>query len=279
MWTQARVVEAEEGFVLTLTTVYLDQPDTRELIAGRCEALADATALVVAYAIDPSLEDGSNETVAVPEPDRQPATPQSLGSTSPPVETSLPDAVLSIEHHPELPPRTAARSHAIVVRVAPLFAAGGMPGVGAGATVAVGLQRDRLQAEVYGLYLAPRRDDAPFSVAGLYQLGAVGGRACMRWGTGIVRAPTCVGLEGGSLRVDSRQLDPNRTLSFPWLTPTLGAGLGTEGRRVRLWSLAELAVPAFRSRVFVGEETAWHAFPVAFRLQLGVELFFSIESR
>ncbi|MBV1859326.1 MAG: hypothetical protein KUG77_13000, partial [Nannocystaceae bacterium] len=266
MRAEAVVVETDDGFALTLTTTYLGQPDTRELAAPRCEELADMTALVVSFAIDPLLAEGPKEDSLVPEPDGGPAPPQPVRSKSPPVEERSPRFVPLVDHEHEPPVRNTAQPRAVVVRIAPAFEAGAMPSVGAGATAAVGLQWVRLRAEVYGLYLPPQRGETPFSAAAVYQLGAAGARGCMRWGHGVVRVPTCVGVEGGSLRVESRQLDPERTLRFPWLSPTLGVGLSVEGRRVGLWSLAEVGVPVFRSRVFVGEETAWQAFPVTLSL-------------
>ena len=89
----------------------------------------------------------------------------------------------------------------------------------------------------------------------------------------------CLGLEGGALRADSRNVDPQRNVHGPWFGPLASAGVTVAGERVGLWSAAELALTPIRTRVSVDDAVSLRARLVSFRLFAGLEIFFSIDSQ
>ena len=66
---------------------------------------------------------------------------------------------------------------------------------------------------------------------------------------------------------------------FPWLAPSVGAGLAAGGPRVRFWTLVEGSVNVIWSHILVGEQTFHRQFPVSGRWLAGLEFAFAIESR
>ena len=274
MYVNAVVEATPDGFALALDTEFLGSRSSRRVEAQRCEDLGESTALVVAIALQPGLE--GEALVPVPEPAEPP--PEPVERTEEP--SVAPDDAKTPVSHSREPPRWRPRSRAVpsdlIARIALLAEFGSMPRVGGGNALAFGVLWPRLRVEISGMYLWPRRfDDPEGDSAGLYQLGAVGARACLRVFAKPTEFPLCAGVDAGVLRVDSRGIAP-RTIHDAWVAPLIGAGVALRRERVGFWSMAELGITARGSRIFVFGDPVWRTSPVSVRLLAGLEIYFAM---
>lgn len=270
------VVAIEEGFSLDLRTTAGELTDTRTLEAARCESLADATALVVALAVDPvAVAEVIQATRSVPideappvlvEPS-EPATPSEPAASGEPATPSEPaDA-----REPE-PTRGLEGG---VLRATAGVGLGATPGVTGALSLAGGLQWRRARLEVLGSYWIPRRT-APLDGATVaVQLGAAGVRGCGQIRRDRIEAPLCAGVLVGGMRGDGRGVPGSRTALGPWVA--IEAAVGLSWWVVPRWALAggfSAAIPVVQPAFEVGDEEPVRLFepsPVAGRLWVGVE--------
>lgn len=295
LYVDAAIAPRGDAFVLTLRTDFAGRHDEREVRAPVCGELAEAVALVVAISLDPALAVASPRVTDppasvpdVPAPESEPG-PSPSPQPIPPQPTATSDAAdpRATPSAPTLradaPPQGSTRSrspNAWMLRLAPKLEVGTLPAFGGGLELAVGVQWRWWRLELHGSHAWPRRAPGPGGSAGRFQLGAVGVRGCGRPRVGrVVELPVCVGLDGGALRVDSEGLRPATTVHGPWLVQSLGVGLAAGGTRVGFWTLIEGSATLVWSRILVGEETIFRAFPVSARWLAGLEIMFAIESR
>lgn len=284
MFVAATVTAVEGGYSLELRTEHDGRRDERTVEARRCDELGESTALVVAISLHPPIAEGPDAgivgSVAESEPtsETEPveAVPEAVEAE--PEPTDDPSPSVGATEPVDVPIREPSRSpQRLALRLAPGFEVGGMPGLGGTTQAALAMVWPRLRIEVVGAWLWPRRgsSDPP----ALYQAGLVGARGCGQPSIGRMAFPLCLGVEGGALRADSRNVDPRRSIHGPWFGPVASAGVTVMGRRVGLWSAAELALTPIRTRVRVDDEVSLSARLVSFRLFAGLEIFFSIDSQ
>lgn len=278
----ANVVRTRRGVHMTLTTTFEGAADVREVESASCDALADATAVLLAVSLEPSLELEPKPVEPEPEPEPESAPiPPPLAPEAPeppeppprmplsvPVESTTVASAPNPEPESERPPAV----HGYVVGGAERGAVQGWAGaVQAGLGV-----RGRARpwaVEAGGTYVTPRREDG-----GLYQVGAGHVRACWTPGRGPWALLACGGGELGLLRVDTRALVPARTRTGPshGLAASV-AGLW-QRRRVGLFARVEGVGLLARSRTTTAgdppqERSAQR--PVSLRLMLGVRVDFT----
>ncbi len=280
------VSRSEGQYALRLTTEFRGRLDHRDFSASSCDELATATTLLIAVALEPSLgkardvphEDDTTVDEAPP-PSRIPLPTIATEPESPSPPTT---------QHAEQPPsdlRTefgAPRTEARPNRARPRGLArlgvgpewGALAAATAGFELSLGFGWPRARVLLHGLYLAPHRHRYGSGRGGLHQLGSVGARGC-----GVVRArsigfPLCGGLEGGTLRVDSRGLEPASTRFGPWLGPLLSAGLERHWERVGIFADLEFVGRAVGSATRVDGVVEVEQFVVSSRLLAGIELRF-----
>ncbi|MEX1362672.1 MAG: hypothetical protein AB1Z98_06065, partial [Nannocystaceae bacterium] len=157
----ARVSARAEGFTLELRTTVDGLTDTRTLEAAECEALADATALVVALAVDPvAVAEVLEAARAVALEDEPIAAPPLLPATSSSDSTE--------EAEPTAPPATpdselgVGRDRGLeggILRLTGGLGLGAVPGPTGALSLAGGLQWRRARLELEGSYWVPRRTD------------------------------------------------------------------------------------------------------------------------
>ncbi len=285
LYVDARIDHDDTGWGLTLSTVFGERRDTREVHADSCADLGDATALVVAVSLDPRFS-GDAAGPEVPAPtEPAPSIP-----TPDPAPTPVPDEPPTPRADEPLPTprpptdrrtRPAARDltpRAWAIRIAPQLELGALPPFGGGFELAVGLQWTQWHFDVHGTYLWPRSVDGPLDTAARLQQGSAGARACWVPTAGTVGFPICGGVDAGLQRADSRGLSPATTASGPWAGPSAGAGVTAGGRRVAFWSLLEATGALSRTQVLIGEARVFRPWPVAVRLIAGVQIVFAIKS-
>lgn len=201
---------------LELTTRIGDYTDVRKIRGGTCQDLAEATATLFAFALEPALHEPETEPKPPerePEPEPEPRPePEPLPESQPsiadiPVETPQP--------RPRKPRRLFA-----ALSVGPEL--GGTPSVTARIAAGVGFSWRWARFEADVAWLAPRPTDR-LGVEG--QVQAVTGlvRGCGLPGGDTWRFPVCAGAEvGGTIaRVDRGA--GLETLAGPWAGPMLSA--------------------------------------------------------
>lgn len=279
MAVDGRVDATADGFSLQLQTDYGGRRSVRQVQAKRCQDLADSTALVVAIALEPDVSPSAPTPVTDEEPGRRAAAVPTAPSVTAPRDTTSPPVW---QPHAAAPrsARSSRRRAAIErptawgLRLAPMLEVGGLPKVGGGLSLAVGLLWPRVRVDVIGMHLWPRRTDEVATAAALVQLGVAAVQACARPFAGPVEFPLCGGIEGGAVRASSRRLPNSRTVHGPWIAPRASVGIAASGSRVGFWGALSLAVPVVTTRVLLGKDPAFSGLPVSFRVVSGVEIFF-----
>lgn len=278
------IEERAAGLSLTLTTDFRGQVERRELEAPSCDELGEATAILLAIALEPELEDtlespmkpeSESESNAVPEPEAIPDPPPSEPNApeAPTERATTPTDASGPAPTSDAPtePRRRLPKPSLALRIAALAELGALPGPTGGPHLALGLHWRRLRLEVHGAYLAPRLDVVAGQGA-LYQAGTGGVRACGRPRAGAVEFPLCGGIEGGAVRGATRGFDPPRSANAPWLGPLASVGVARRWGRVGLWAALEGAAPVLRGEFVFEGEVRFGSFPVTGRALLGLEI-------
>ncbi len=284
-----RVEPTEGGLKLALSTDFRGRVERRELFGPTCDELAEATAIVLAVALEPELasslpvtaptaqpETAQTEPETVPEPDSR------LGPAAAPISNPDPDPAEVDRLPPSTPPTVApprgdpsaipsATSRPQTrIRVGAAGEFGTLPGLTGGPRLALGLAWPRARLEVHGGYLAPRLD-ASEGRGVLYQAGMAGVRGCGRFMFGRVELPVCGGVEGGAVRAATRGFAPARTRHGPRWGPLASVGIAARFRRIGLWSAVEALVPIQRGEFVIAGEVGFRGIPLSSRLVFGLE--------
>lgn len=255
----------------SLELSWSDETERRTLRGESCHAVARASAVIVAVALDPLAiaEEVIPEPSSEPEPSPEPASP----STPSPENEKTPPVEPSKTAPEDIPRRQPQWSHRL--RVAGGIDYGTLPSIGGVATVGYGAARGLARLEAAVLYRTPtsaRYPDMP-SVGGSFQLIAGTLRACPRFVTGRLEVPVCGGVEAGSLRARGRA-DLVEVKWKPWLAATADATAVIDlGRRIALVVAVGTAVPLIRSRFHItGLPPLFRVGPVGLRSLLGLEI-------
>jgi hypothetical protein len=279
----ADVEATSRGVHMTLTTTFAGATDVREVDSASCEALADATAVLLAVSLEPGLDAGA-------ETQPEPGTPQPEPG---PPRTAAPATLPGPPQLPAIPSSSSPATHPVTVDSARPPEAGAPRRVAAHGYIGGGAEWGAVQdwtgvvqaglgvrgrarpwaAEIGGTYVVPRRHDG-----GLYQVGAVGLRGCWTPRRGPWALLACGGGEFGLLRVDTRGLVPTRSVTGPSHGVTASLGALWQRRRLAAFVRSEGVTLLSRSRTTTGgadpeERAAQRA--VSVRLMLGVRFDFT----
>lgn len=266
---RGQVRATHDGFHLALETEFRGRVDRRELTASQCDALAEATSLVIAGAMQPATA-ATATTPSDPSTDEAAHAP---GSATIPVSATTPVSTVTPPTADRLPRRPGRQRPIALVRAAAMLEAGALPGLSGGPHVAIGIAWPRWRLELHGAYLAPRRLTLGDGGARL-MAGVVGLRGCR-----VVRVraplelPLCAGVEGGVVRAATFGAIERRLRNEPQVGPLVSTGLARRWGRVGLWVAAEAVGRALGAAfTFAGTERFRQA-PVSARLLAGVEIF------
>ena len=209
-------------------------PEKRErTLTGRsCRAVANATALILALMMDPSLHDDAAQAVisAVSEPPMTMSPPEPVQATAPQTAPGLPAYALSL-----------------VVGAT----AGMLPGVSPQAGLRLARTRGRLRFELGGAAFLPTKATlaARPSAGGRVELylGSLG--LCHRWTRAAWQVGPCVALEVGRMHATGFGVDVTDSGTAWWAAARAGVDVGhTVSRNVSLHARAEAVIPVTRPR-------------------------------
>ncbi len=254
----------------------------RTLAATQCDALADATALVIAVTVDPATtldEALAPESVepAIPEPDAAVASAPAIApeDASAPASAPPPRTVFA----PPKPRRARTRLEGVHVRAFGNVDWGALPGVSGAIGGAFGAHGRGFRFEVSGAWTFAREaevadTDARASV-GLWTIAA---RGCgvPRWGK--IELPLCAAVEAGALEGEGTGATVDaKSARKPWVALTGGPAIAfVPVPRVAILLGADLVVPLWRAQFVIGDELVHRPFWVGVRAGLGVELRFGV---
>ncbi len=269
---RASVEQGDDGRWHLRLSMALDEAE-RTLEGDTCEELADATALIIALAVDPVGVAARAGQPAAPHTADETAAVEAPPSPVTPVPRS-PRVAAAVVRDPEAPPSTKTRwrgrASGIVdgmalPRAAPGIAVAGIAELGAG------------RAELTVAYLFSERATlADRSAGGDISLLAGGARLCGLPIRGTYEAGACMGFEGGVMMADAFGVTAPGSGSAPWLAPqvsVLGSYALTD--RLALQLALDGLVPLARKRFVLADIGEVYRPPrFTFRAGLGLEVEF-----
>ena len=280
---RARVELGDDGqHHLTLHLGRTEPLAERTLDATACEELRDATVLLVALAVDPTIEPPAPEPPAQPEPPTEPE-PEPLPEPAPqPQPDPEPEPASPAEPTPPLPPVPEStpppRLHgALAVGAGPSL--GVTPKLDAAIALAFALEGRAWRVELGGTYFTPRRDAATNNpdIGGRYQAWHAVPRGCWLPPVRAVAIPLCGGVGVGAMHARGTGALQARSPASVWLSAAASVGVIWRpsalrerfGLGVRLEVLPALTRPAFGTPQS-GE--IYRIAPVAGRVDAGLEV-------
>lgn len=268
------VVEVDGGVALSMRSTFAGHSERRTLRAPSCSELGEATAVLLAIALEPSRADELGAPPQPPLPTTPPPEPlveraSDIDVASDPIPAADPTAVSSVpDERSPMPSGRDRRPTAAGFRLAGGVEAGAMPlpsGVLQGAAL---LLWPHARAELVGTWMPPRTRATQSPAGAGFQLGALGLQGCGQPTRGPVEIPLCLGLEGGATRA---RFD-GRTTVKPWVAGLASVGVARAWGRIGLWGAAELVGTLVGYRFFDGAARLLRQFPVSGRLLVGIEL-------
>lgn len=257
----------DEGYRLTLVVEHAAIRQERMLVARECDALAHASALVIALGVDAAaVAQVEHETLA------QPLPPTAVDTIAEPRLTAQPVPVPIATPPPRARP-AARRVHAVLALVGGVER-GGLPRVTGGIDGAIGLRGRGFRIELAGTWLAPRLADIAVGSVRV-QLGAVALRGGPELQLRRLSFPLCVGLELGAMRGAGRDAPGAHTVNGVWVAPTISPGVRVRVGPIALVARGEVAIPVQRPSFQLREPgkpiAVFTPGPVSLRLWLGIE--------
>jgi hypothetical protein len=241
------VTVVEGGFSLSLRVATDGLVEDRVLVADRCEALADTTALVAALAADPIATAAVVDVPALVEAARRDDADPLLGD---PI-TDGPSPSRVADDRPRTPPRAPSGERrprspvGVWTRLDAGVQFGAVPGVAFGLAGVVAVGGRRLRGELAGSYWLPRTTDRAGATIRV-QLGAIAPRICGTLPQGRIDVVLCAGPELGIMRGDVQDGPTRLPL---WLAVTAEAGIRVPvSRRVSVWTTVAAAAPVLFPR-------------------------------
>ncbi|MEZ4451253.1 MAG: hypothetical protein R3B09_17370 [Nannocystaceae bacterium] len=274
---RAEVVAAADGGGL-VATLQIGEAAPRILHAGECVALGRAIALVIAVAVDPVAVAGRLALADAPPPaEAPPEDPPPAVDEAPPEDAREVPEPPAVEIGGGLATAEAPRRRPPIAHSLGL-GGGALYGVTPAWTGAIAgsyrLDRGALRVEARALYATPRRVDYEDGVGALLQAVTIGALACAAPELRRLRAPLCVGLEGGPLIGVGRGSATTERRVALWASALVSTSLVARIRpRLALTLRAELAIALRRPAFHIGDREVLSRAPqVGGRGILGLEV-------
>lgn len=309
---EVTVTPTAAGMTARLQTRFEGRQDTRELLAARCEDVAEALAVFVVVSLEPAPagDPGLPPDAGIPDPRVSPHPGASPGSDAgvpdpralpPPdarrgsVGASVARSAVPTRASPHVP-STATGMRTVtdpsnIVEVRRDASSGGRRfprhghlGVHAGpeigvlsaptavARLSLAMAWIHLRLEVVGTYFTPRLLLEDTGGGGLYQAGSVAPRVCWQSRPVGLAWFGCGGFEAGVLRVDARRTIEPNTVHGVFGGPLGAVGLLRYGVRTGFVLGLEAAGRAFGAATVLGSARARMQFPVSVRGFVGFEI-------
>jgi hypothetical protein len=265
----------ESGARLQLVTTFRGTTERREITAADCHALGEATAVLLAVALEPNAGELASPTTpkpqaADPKPDPEPPDDTSVAPIEPAPVGSTIAPPLPRDRSTSTSTSTASPSH-FGLRIAGGLELGAMPPPSGALQLAGLVLWRRARLEIHGAYLPPRtRRDADGRGA-TYQMITAGARGCGRLFVSAVEFPICLGAEAGLVRGRAVGLG-DTVVRGPWFAVLTSAGVSRAWGPIAIWASVEGLGRVVWTRFLVGGEPVHRPFPISMRALVGIEL-------
>lgn len=237
----ARVMIDGPPWRATIELARGDAIERRVVEAEACAGLLDASAVVIAVAMDPVVVARRNEP-AFERRDRTEVVPEPRDAPAPFVEPIRDSPAVTRAPSRSAAPRGARRG--VGLRVGGGVGVGGWDRAAGGVELALAWSRNALGLELVGRYWIPRRDALADRGAVRIELGTVAAQACWLGGRSRVAFAACGGVEAGAFVVDGVAPPASERVLFPWVAPLVGGRIGFRVRApLVLFVGLEAAVP------------------------------------
>ncbi|MBX3207130.1 MAG: hypothetical protein KF764_18935 [Labilithrix sp.] len=259
------VERAGAAYHLALTLRTGDLEETRAFDAATCAALAEAAAVVVALAIDPSRDDASTERTPPPEPTPAPEAP-------PP-----PPAARPKRNRSPTSPRPPAPISRVALGLGGALGLGALPEASGAVLVSGTLRLERVRVGLLGSVTMPVSATFDRSAGATFHQLEAGAFGSYLVPIGPVAIGPAANLELSHVRVRGFGIrEPKLSTTF-WPTAVVGARLEAKlASRLGLFSRADalfpIAAPAFSLATPEGSVRLHEPGLPALRLSLGLEI-------
>ncbi|HWB76211.1 MAG TPA: hypothetical protein VG755_14675 [Nannocystaceae bacterium] len=253
------------GARLQLVSTFRGTTERREITADDCGALGEATAVLLAVALEPSARG--------PESPPKPAPTV----TEPPIaEDPVEDPIAADPVAPKIAPiapvttTTPTRRAPLAIpshfglRIAGGLEVGGVPPPSGAVQLAGLVLWRRARLEIHAAYLPPRR-----RAEARYQLVTAGARGCGRLFAREVEFPLCLGAEAGLMR---GRADGRPAVNGPWLGVLASAGVSRAWGPVAIWAAVEGLGSVLWTEFRVDGDLRFKPSAVSMRALFGIEL-------
>ena len=279
---RAKIAGAGEGaHRLTLTLRTADVEETRTIDAASCSALAEASAVVIALAIDPSMEGALGTEPPPPVAPPPPVEPPSFEPA--PVEATpvpLPKVAPTKAESPS-PTTSAGRAPTsrVALGVGGSVVSGALPSVGAGLVGSAALRLNRFRVGVVGTLWSRQSPTFDGAAGASFDMAAVGASGAYMLPVGRFAIGPSANLEATFMGVQGFGIRAPRASLSVWPTAVLGGRLEAGiAPSVGLFACGDLVIPigaptitlaTTRNAVRLHEPSL-----VAPRLSVGIEIVF-----
>ncbi|MDF2692491.1 MAG: hypothetical protein K0S65_874 [Labilithrix sp.] len=269
VFARAKITGPSEGryhLVLTLRTA--DVEETREIDAASCSALAEASAVVVALAIDPSKDGALLPAEETP----QPPTPPPAPSPAPPPPTKP-----APSHHHTATPRQSPPSTRLAIGAGGAVVSGMLPELGGGLIASGTLRFERFRVGLVGSYWVPQRASFGRNAGASFEMVEVGAFGGYLVPLGRFALGPSANLEVTHVDVKGFGIRAPRTSSTLWPTVALGARAEAQvaswfGVFARTDLLFPIGAPAFGLATDNASVRLHDPSLFSVRLSLGIEI-------
>lgn len=259
----------DAGAHLVLVSTFGGVQERRELESPQCTELGEATAVLLAVALEPGAP------AREPTRERDVSTPPPVAPPIDPSPVDPIDAIAPVSSPVAAPQERRARVGApqqFGLRIAGGIEVGAQPPPAAAVQLAALVLWPRARLEIHGAYLAPRKHSASESSA-RFQLGAAGARGCARLFARAIELPLCAGGEAGVTRADTLGSLRKKTVNGRWVAAVAAVGVARAWGPVAIWASVEgLATVAYARFKVDRKDLVFRPFPVSARAFVGIEL-------
>ena len=274
MHAEAEIALAEDGtWHLELVTRMGDVTDVRKLRAAQCSDLGEASAVLFAVALEPTLEPDQPKVETLP--DDAEIDWSGFVDLEPEAQGSDAEAEVSVVESPAAtePVERDPQRRPMFLSITGGLESGAVPGVTARTSIGTGYAWDWARVEGDLVWYAPRDRNGDFGPATI-QVAAATARGCGVPGTGRWKFPVCLGFEAGATIARESSANGRSTKVGRWFAPLLRAGVVVQGRRIGGLLAVEGAGPAFSRVTRVDDSHNFEPNRGSIRGILGMEIYF-----
>ncbi len=272
----AEVTHEEARWRVQLRTQSAENTGDRAIESDTCRELADATALVLAMAIDPARVAATRASpVIVVPPDAGIDASTSVIVVPPSTPATAPPTRAATEP-PSAPPGPPPPRKTFAIGPYVLGDIGTLPNPGVGPALAFAWTPGALRLQLTGLFFPSNTARLPFSRGGTFELFGADAGGCYEFLFGVFEAGPCLGVELGALKGTGFGINKQTPALAFWAAPSVGAAfawrIGSSfALRLELDALFPLQRPEF---VLDGVGGVHRPAAVLGRVGLGAEVRF-----